>query len=167
MSCRHGRPQEKHHDHEPLIRVALIGAGRIGSNHAALIARDIPNAELIAIADPVEGAAAKLAESLGVEQSYTDIAELLARPDLDAVVITAPPRFHTALVEQAAAAGKAIFCEKPTGVSLEELRRVEAAVERHDVVFQVGFNRRYANGFPSCAPPSMREPSARRSCSVR
>ena len=132
----------------PLIRVALIGAGRIGSNHAALIARDIPNAELIAIADPVEGAAAKLAEALGVEQAYTDIAELLARPDLDAVVITAPPRFHTALVEQAAAAGKAIFCEKPTGVSLEELRRVEAAVERHDVIFQVGFNRRYANGFP-------------------
>ncbi|KAB1652303.1 dehydrogenase [Pseudoclavibacter chungangensis] len=132
----------------PLIRLALIGAGRIGSNHAAIIARDLPNAELVAVADPVDGAAATLAESLGVEHSYTDVAELLARPDLDAVVITAPARFHTTLVEQAAAAGKAVFCEKPTGVSLEELRRVEAAVERHGVIFQVGFNRRYANGFP-------------------
>ena len=116
----------------PLIRVALIGAGRIGINHAALIARDIPNAELIAIADPVEGAAAKLAETLGVEQSYTDIAALLARPDLDAVVITAPPRFHTALVEQAAAQ----LIDDGLGVE----RRRDGADHRHQhaVVVEVG-----------------------------
>ncbi|WP_460668212.1 Gfo/Idh/MocA family oxidoreductase, partial [Kocuria himachalensis] len=59
------------------LNVGLIGAGRIGSSHAQLIARAIPNARLAAVADPVDGAAARLAESLGVDTAYTDITELL------------------------------------------------------------------------------------------
>ncbi|WP_460669472.1 Gfo/Idh/MocA family protein, partial [Kocuria himachalensis] len=71
-----------------------------------------------------------------------------ADPEVEAVVITAPARFHTTLVEQVAAAGKAIFCEKPAGMSLEEIDRVHRAVETHGVVFRIGFNRRFADGFP-------------------
>jgi myo-inositol 2-dehydrogenase/D-chiro-inositol 1-dehydrogenase len=130
------------------LNVGLIGAGRIGASHAQLIARAVPNARLVAIADPVVGAAARLAEELGVETAYTDIAELLADPGVEAVVITAPARFHAGLVEQAAAAGKAIFCEKPAGMTLEEIERVARAVEAHGVVFRIGFNRRFADGFP-------------------
>ncbi|MEX5234780.1 Gfo/Idh/MocA family oxidoreductase [Kocuria arenosa] len=135
----------------PVLRqltLGLIGAGRIGSSHAQLIARTVPNARLAAVADPVEGAAARLAQELGVAVAYTDIAGLLADPEVEAVVITAPARFHTGLVEQAAAAGKAIFCEKPAGMTLAEIDRVRAAVETHGVVFRVGFNRRFADGFP-------------------
>ncbi|MEX5261560.1 Gfo/Idh/MocA family oxidoreductase [Kocuria sp. CPCC 205263] len=130
------------------LNVGLIGAGRIGSSHAQLIARAIPNARLAAVADPVDGAAARLAVSLGVDTAYTDITELLVDPALDAVVITAPARFHTTLVEQAAAAGKAIFCEKPAGMTLEEIDRVHRAVDQNGVVFRIGFNRRFADGFP-------------------
>ena len=130
------------------LNIGLIGAGRIGSSHAELITGTVPNARLVAIADPVEGAAARLATALHVPAAYTDPAQLLADPGVDAVVITAPARFHTGLVEQVAAAGKAIFCEKPAGMSLAEIERVRAAVEDHGVVFRVGFNRRFADGFP-------------------
>lgn len=130
------------------LNIGLIGAGRIGSSHAELITRAVPNARLVAIADPVEGAAARLAAELGVAAAYTDIADLLADPVIDAVVITAPARFHTTLVEQVAAAGKAIFCEKPAGMTLEEIDRVRQAVEAHGVLFRIGFNRRFADGFP-------------------
>lgn len=130
------------------VNIGLIGAGRIGSSHAALIAQSVPNARLSAIADPVSGAAAALAEQLGVEKSYESSDELFADQDIDAVVITAPARFHATLVEAAAAAGKAIFCEKPAGVSLEEVQRVRRTVQEHGVVFQIGFNRRFANGLP-------------------
>ncbi|MFI7581481.1 Gfo/Idh/MocA family oxidoreductase [Kocuria kalidii] len=130
------------------LNIGLIGAGRIGSSHAELITRAVPNARLVAIADPVEGAAARLAAELGVAAAYTDIADLLADPVIDAVVITAPARFHTTLVEQVAAAGKAIFCEKPAGMTLEEIDRIRQAVEAHGVLFRIGFNRRFADGFP-------------------
>lgn len=131
-----------------ILNVGLIGAGRIGSSHAELIVRAVPNARLAAVADPVEGAAARLAEELGVDAAYTDIAGMLADPGIDAVVITAPARFHAGLVEQAASAGKAIFCEKPAGMSLAEIDRVARAVETHGVLFRIGFNRRFADGFP-------------------
>ncbi|MFF0945527.1 Gfo/Idh/MocA family oxidoreductase [Kocuria sp. CPCC 205300] len=130
------------------LNIGLIGAGRIGSSHAELITRTVPNARLVAIADPVEGAAARLATALHVPAAYTDPAELLADRGIDAVVITAPARFHTGLVEQAAATGKAIFCEKPAGMTLEEIERVRRAVETHGVLFRIGFNRRFADGFP-------------------
>ena len=130
------------------LTIGLIGAGRIGSSHAELIARAVPDARLAAVADPVEGAAARLAEVLGVDRASTDVTALLADPVVDAVVITAPARFHAQLVEQAAAAGKAIFCEKPAGMTLEEIERVHRAVEDNGVLFRIGFNRRFADGFP-------------------
>ncbi|MFW6187800.1 MAG: Gfo/Idh/MocA family oxidoreductase [Actinomycetota bacterium] len=130
------------------LTIGLIGAGRIGSSHAELIARAVPDARLAAVADPVGGAAARLAEVLGVDRASTDVTALLADPVVDAVVITAPARFHAQLVEQAAAAGKAIFCEKPAGMTLEEIERVHRAVEDNGVLFRIGFNRRFADGFP-------------------
>lgn len=130
------------------LNIGLIGAGRIGSSHAGLITGTVPNARLVAVADPVEGAAARLATALHVPAAYTDPAQMLADPGVEAVVIAAPARFHTGLVEQAAAAGKAIFCEKPAGMTPEEIDRVRRAVETHGVLFRIGFNRRFADGFP-------------------
>ena len=130
------------------LNIGLVGTGRIGSNHAELIDRAVSNARLVAIADPAEGSAARLADRLGTPASYTDAAELLTAPDVEAVVITAPARFHTGLVEQAAAAGKAVFCEKPAGMTMGEIDRVDEAVQARGVVFRVGFNRRFADGYP-------------------
>lgn len=132
----------------PAVRVALIGAGRIGTNHATSVHLRVPNADLVAIVDPVPGAARRLADSLGVERAETDPAVVFADPSIDAVIITASSVVHADLVSAAAAAGKAVFCEKPVGMSLDELDRVEKALADSGVVFQVGFNRRYADGMP-------------------
>ena len=129
------------------VNVGLIGAGRIGSFHAESVARRLVDANLIAIADPVPGAAEKLAEKLGATQAVTDVSALLANPDVDAVIIATPARFHTSVVVEAAAAGKAVFCEKPMALTLEEADRAIAAAKNAGVPLQVGFNRRWDQAF--------------------
>lgn len=129
------------------VRVALIGAGRIGKNHAEIVARRVPGATLVAVVDPVDGAAQALADSLDVPKAFTSIDDALADPAIDAVVISAPARSHTELVVAAAAAGKHIFVEKPMAVTLEDADRAIGAADAAGVVLQVGFNRRFAPGF--------------------
>lgn len=129
------------------VNVGLIGAGRIGSFHGETVARRLVDAELVAIADPAPGAAAKLADKLGVDASYTDVAELLSHPGLDAVIIATPARFHTNVLVQAAEAGKAIFCEKPMALTLEDADRAIDAARSAGVPLQIGFNRRWDQAF--------------------
>ncbi len=129
------------------VNVGLVGAGRIGSFHGETVTRRLVDAELVAIADPAPGAAAGLAAKLGVESSYTDVADLLAHPDLDAVIIATPARFHTNILVQAAEAGKAIFCEKPMALTLEDADRAIAAPRSAGAPLQVGFNRRWDQAF--------------------
>ncbi len=126
------------------VRVALIGSGRMGAFHGRTLATRLPHARLVAVADPAPGAAEALAAELGAERWYTDAADAFADPDIDAVVIAAPARFHTELVVAAAAAGKAIFCEKPMAVTLADADRAVAAARDAGVPLQVGFNRRFA-----------------------
>ncbi|MDF0699427.1 Gfo/Idh/MocA family oxidoreductase [Rhizobium sp. MC63] len=129
------------------VNIGLIGAGRIGSFHGESVAKRLVDAELVAIADPAPGAAAKLAGKLGVDASYTDVAEMLAQPGLDAVIIATPARFHTNVLVQAAEAGKAVFCEKPMALTLEDADRGIAAAKAASVPLQVGFNRRWDQAF--------------------
>lgn len=129
------------------LRMALIGAGRIGSFHAETIARRIPEAELAAVADPAPGAARRLADTLGCERALADVTELWQDSTIDAVLIATPARFHTPLAEAAAEAGKHVFCEKPMALTLEEADRVIAAARANGVHLQVGFNRRWDRAF--------------------
>jgi len=127
------------------LGLALIGAGRIGSNHAGIVAHQVPGARLVAVADPVEIAAKRLAAELDADA--VDVETLLGRSDIDGVLITAPARSHTDLVVAAAAAGKHVFCEKPMAVTLADADRAIAAAEQAGIVLQVGFNRRFAPAF--------------------
>lgn len=129
------------------LRVALIGAGRIGSSHAELLANRVPGVELAAIYDPIEGAAARLAAKLAVPFATYNIDDIWSDPAIHAVAIAAPARSHTDLVVAAAGAGKHVFVEKPMAVTLEDADRAIAAAEASGVILQVGFNRRYAAGF--------------------
>ena len=129
------------------VNVGLMGAGPIGSFQCESVARRTVDAELVAIAEPAPGAAAKLAEILDVDASYTDVAEMLAHPSLDAVIIATPARFHTNVLVQAAEAGKAVFCEKPMALTLEDADRGIAAAKAAGVPLQVGFNRRWDQAF--------------------
>ncbi|MCT9870696.1 Gfo/Idh/MocA family oxidoreductase [Paenarthrobacter aurescens] len=129
------------------VRLGLIGAGWIGSFHAESIARRIPNARLEAIADPALPAVQVLADRLGVRKISTDPEDVLADPEVDAVLISAPARFHSGLIAAAARAGKHVFCEKPGGRTVEELDEALEAAEAAGVTVHFGFNRRYAEDF--------------------
>lgn len=130
-----------------IVRVGLIGAGRMGSFHGETVAQRIPGATLVAVADPVPGAAEKLAAKLGAQKSYTDPQAMLNDPDIDAVVIASPARTHAELIVAAAKASKGVFCEKPMAVTLEEADKAVNAAEEAGVTLQVGFNRRFVSGF--------------------
>jgi myo-inositol 2-dehydrogenase/D-chiro-inositol 1-dehydrogenase len=129
------------------VRMGLIGAGWIGAFHAESLARRIPAARLEAIADPALPAVESLAGRLGVAKISIDAADVINDPDIDAVLIAAPARFHSGLIAAAARAGKNAFCEKPGGRTVEELDEALAAAEAAGVVVQFGFNRRYAADF--------------------
>jgi myo-inositol 2-dehydrogenase/D-chiro-inositol 1-dehydrogenase len=126
------------------VRVALIGSGRMGAHHGETLSRRVPGARLVAVADPAPGAAERLAGALGADRAYTDPVQVWADPDVDAVVIAAPARFHADLVVAAAGAGKGVFCEKPMAMTLLEADRAIEAARAAGVVLQVGFNRRFA-----------------------
>lgn len=128
------------------LRFGLIGAGRIGTHHARTLAQRLPGATLVAVADPAPGAAARLADRFGA-RGVTEPAQLIGADDIDAVAITSSSTAHAALCIEAAAAGKAIFVEKPMAMTLEEADSVIAAVEAAGVPLQVGFNRRFARDF--------------------
>jgi len=129
------------------VNIALIGAGRIGSFHAESVARRLVDANLVAIADPAPGAAEALASKLDARKSFTDVAAVLADPDVEAVIIATPARFHSNIAVQAAEAGKAVFCEKPMALTLEDADRVIAAAKHAKVPLQIGFNRRWDQSF--------------------
>lgn len=128
------------------VAIGLIGAGRIGTSHAGIIAQYVPGATLAAVADPRPEAAEALAARYAA-RAFTDPIELINDPRVDAVVIAATSEAHADLIVAAASAGKAIFCEKPMSLNLADADRALAAAEAAGVILQVGFNRRFDRGF--------------------
>jgi myo-inositol 2-dehydrogenase/D-chiro-inositol 1-dehydrogenase len=128
------------------IRIGVVGTGRIGTFHAQTLARRVPEADLVGVADARPGGATALAAELGVREFDTPTA-LITSPDIDAVVIAASSTAHADLVVEAAAAGKAVFCEKPMAMTLADADRAITAAEAAGVPLQVGFNRRFAADF--------------------
>ncbi|MDZ4769840.1 MAG: inositol 2-dehydrogenase, partial [Chloroflexota bacterium] len=124
------------------LTLGVIGAGRIGRVHADTIARRIPDARLAGVTDIDTNAASALADSLGAA-IYPDATALLADDTIDAVAICSATDTHAALIAQAAAAGKHIFCEKPIAADLDAIDSALAAVERAGVTLMIGFNRRF------------------------
>lgn len=131
------------------VGIGLIGAGRIGTAHAEAIARRVPDARLVAVADASAEAASRVAGASGARPYGGDsaVADLLADPDVEAVVIAASAVAHTDLIVAAAGAGKAVFCEKPMALTVADADRAIAAAREAGVPLQVGFNRRFAADF--------------------
>ena len=124
-----------------MLQFCLVGAGFIGPVHAANIARQA-GARLAWVTDLNAAAGGALAQQYGAR--YTaDLAEALADPAVGAVLVCTPPRTHAAIIERAARAGKAIFCEKPVDLDLARVAACAAVVSETGVPFHVGFNRRY------------------------
>jgi myo-inositol 2-dehydrogenase / D-chiro-inositol 1-dehydrogenase len=120
-----------------MLDIAVLGAGRIGRIHAGNIAAH-PGARLAGIADPDAAAATQLATALGACQ--ISVTEAMRA---DAVLVASPTPTHADYVEQAAAAGRAVFCEKPIDLSEQRVRRCLAAVRSAGTILMTGFNRRF------------------------
>ncbi len=125
-----------------VVRMGVIGVGRIGRMHADLLARRIPGAAVTLVHDAHSGSARDVAGTLGVAAA-ADVEELLGSADVDAVAICTSTDTHADLIVAAAEAGKAIFCEKPVSLDLVEVDRALAAVQEAGVPLQIGFNRRF------------------------
>ncbi len=132
---------------ERKLTMGLIGVGRIGRLHAEHLAYRVPSAELKGIADVDGTAARECAERLGVADSTDDYRALLARDDIEAVAICSSTDTHAQFIQEAAAAGKHIFCEKPIDMSLARVDAALDAVNRAGVKLQMGFNRRFDANF--------------------
>jgi myo-inositol 2-dehydrogenase/D-chiro-inositol 1-dehydrogenase len=129
-----------------MIRIAVLGAGRIGRIHGRNAAAH-PAARLTAVADPMEAAASDLAAATGAEVAPLD--EIVERSDVDAILICTPTTTHADLIERGARAGKAVFCEKPVDLSSERIVRCLEVVEKAGTPLMIGFNRRFDPHFAS------------------
>ena len=123
------------------VRIGVAGVGRIGRMHAGIIARETPGATLAGVFDVYADGAAQVAAEFQVPSMSLE--EMLASPDVDAIAICSSTDTHVSLIQRAAAAGKAIFCEKPISLDLAEVDKALAAVDQAGVPFMVGFNRRF------------------------
>ena len=124
------------------VRMGIAGLGRLGQLHAENMAGHAPSIELVRVVDPIEQVARATGERLGVDWSTTYDA-LLNDLTIQAVVIASPTPYHAPMVEQAAAAGKQIFCEKPISVERQPAERAVAAARAAGVQLQIGFHRRF------------------------
>src|SRR5512133_2281395 len=105
------------------VRIGVIGAGAMGSLHVRLLASDVRGAQLVAVADIERERAAQLAREVGV-RAIGDGCELIASPDVDAVVVASSPQTHEDLVRACLEAGKRVLCEKPLATSAAASRRI-------------------------------------------
>jgi myo-inositol 2-dehydrogenase/D-chiro-inositol 1-dehydrogenase len=130
------------------VRIGVIGAGGMGSLHVRLLASEVVGAELVAVADVELARAAALAREVGVDGVHGDGIELIAEPDVEAVVVASSPEAHEVLVLACLEAGKPVLCEKPLATSPEAGRRiVEAEAAGGRRLVDVGFMRRYDDGY--------------------
>ncbi|QEW24047.1 Inositol 2-dehydrogenase (plasmid) [Paracoccaceae bacterium] len=135
-----------------MLKVGLLGAGRIGQVHAVNIAAN-PRSTLVAVSDVVADAAATLAGKYGAEARSSD--EILGDPSIDAVLVATSTDTHSDLIEAATAAGKAVLCEKPVDLSLQRAKACLAKVKTTGQAVMIGFNRRFDPNFAAMKAASL------------
>lgn len=132
-----------------MLKIGIIGAGRIGKVHLESISYHVKNATVTAMADPfMNEETEKLIRSYGVSKVTKDYKDILNDKDIDAVLVCSSTDTHAAISIEAINAGKHVFCEKPVDHSIEKIQAVADALKEHpDIKFQVGFNRRFDHNF--------------------
>ncbi|MCW8132885.1 MAG: Gfo/Idh/MocA family oxidoreductase [Planctomycetota bacterium] len=128
------------------IRLGIVGAGSVFARGHLPAIKAQPNSFKIAALsrrDPDKLAEAMLAT--GCQRGLADWREVVADPDVDAVVIASPNALHAAQALAAIEAGKDVLCEKPPAVTYKEARAIAAAAERHGRIVQYGFLMRFAD----------------------
>ena len=127
------------------VRMALIGCGLIMGGHHGW-AQSHPMIDLVAVCDVKtskrEAALAKLKSKNPDAVGYVDYGDIMARSDIDAVIIATPDHWHAAISIDAMRAGKDVFVEKPMALTLDEAAAMVAAEKRYGRILQVGSQQR-------------------------
>lgn len=129
------------------MKFCLIGTGRAGLIHARNIACRIPNTQLVSVCDANPKTLEEVGREFGVAAQYADYRHAIADKEIDAVVIVTPTFLHRDIACAAAENGKHVFLEKPMAVTATECDDINQAVERAKVKLQIGFMRRFDEGF--------------------
>lgn len=131
-----------------MVNIGIIGAGRIGKVHLQSITYHVKNAVVKAVADPFMNEETEaFIRGMGVEKVTKDYKEILADPEIDAVMVCSSTDTHSSISVEAINAGKHVFCEKPVDHSIEKIQAVADALKGKNLKFQVGFNRRFDHDF--------------------
>lgn len=127
------------------VKLGIVGLGRLGREHAANINYNIINAELAAVCSAIPEEVDSVMKEMNPGYGTTDYMELFNDRNLDGVVIASNSAYHCQMICDAANAGvKNIYCEKPLGMTLEEIDLIKETVEKNNVnIFQIGYNRRF------------------------
>lgn len=126
------------------VKVAVLGCGRIGQLHGTNLVQAVPQAELVAVADPYLNDQMKAwAASLGVETVLDDPIAAINLPEVEAVLVCSATPAHVELITAAAKAGKHVFCEKPLHTDVKKIKECIKLCEDAGVKLQVGFVRRF------------------------
>lgn len=128
-----------------MLRIALIGAGRIGQVHARSVGAH-PLAKLSVVADPFIDGATTLAAAYGA-RATDDVDSVFTADDVDAVIICSPTPLHVPHILAAAKAGKPALCEKPVAMETCAVEKLRAELEGLAPVVMLGFNRRFDPSF--------------------
>ncbi|MBW3069101.1 inositol 2-dehydrogenase [Actinomyces sp. 594] len=128
-----------------MLNIAIIGAGRIGHVHARTVAAH-PQAKLALVCDPFGDAAEKLASQYGA-RSCKDAEEVFSDPEVDAVVVGSPTPLHIPHLLAAAKAGKAVLCEKPIALDMQDVDSARTELDAVTTPVMFGFNRRFDPSF--------------------
>ena len=132
------------HERQRRVRIGVIGTGGMGGRHVRNLTNEVGAAQVVALSDVDTARMQEVAAACGAQHTFTDAHELINHPDVEAVLIAAPDRFHAALTRACIAAGKPVLCEKPLALSAAEAREiVDAEVAYGRRLVQVGLMREY------------------------
>lgn len=127
-----------------VVRIGIVGLGRLGKRHARNLKHSVPGAELVAAASPLAEERQWAESSLPGVRVYDSLEALLAHPGLDTVWLVTPTSIHVEQIEQSLLSGKHVFCEKPVSLTVSECDRVvELARQRPAQKVMIGFTRRF------------------------
>ncbi|MES2433742.1 MAG: Gfo/Idh/MocA family oxidoreductase [Pseudomonadota bacterium] len=126
-----------------LLRVGVLGCGPIAQFAHLQSCTKAANAELYAICDAAPDLLARMAATHAPKKTFADYDEMLADPDLEAVIVATSDAYHVPMSIKALQAGKHVLCEKPIGTSIEEGEALAAAVKASGKVLQVGHMKRF------------------------
>jgi len=129
-----------------LLRLGVLGCGPIAQIAHFDAAKKARNVELTAICDLADDLRERMKVLHGPRHAHREFDEMLANPEVEAVVIGVADQFHVPLALKAVAAGKHVLVEKPLGVSIEECEELREKARAAKVIFQVGHNRRFDPG---------------------